>query len=244
MNKEINLIGVSGKIGSGKDTFLELLNYHSDIMIRNNYNIVDFLSMKDKMVMMKTEWENVKMAGTLKKVTSMLTGVDVNKLEDQSFKDTYLPTEWDSYDENDNIHRYTYREFMQKLGTESMRDVIHENVWVNATMSGFDPTLHRWCVTDIRFENEAKAIKDNGGILIRINRNTDNTRILNLLEKGLTYEEIINVGFKQSDIDKVLHVSETGLDKFDGFDYVIENNHDNVPDFYHSIKPLLNELNK
>lgn len=69
----------------------------------------------------------------------------------------------------------TPRWAMQTLGTEWGRDLMGENIWVTATMSKIHNLLsvknyRGVVVTDIRFPNEAAAIKDAGGILIRIER--------------------------------------------------------------------------
>jgi len=63
----------------------------------------------------------------------------------------------------------TYRELLQKLGTDALRDNLHYNVWVNALFA--DYSVHEdWIITDVRFPNEAKAIKDRGGKIIRVDR--------------------------------------------------------------------------
>ena len=54
-----------------------------------------------------------------------------------------------------------------------------------------------WCITDVRFPNEVKAIKEKDGITIRINRETD---------------YVSN------------HSSEIALDAYEDFDYTIDNN--------------------
>ena len=54
-----------------------------------------------------------------------------------------------------------------------------------------------WCITDVRFPNEVKAIKKKDGIIIRINRESD-------------YNST--------------HSSETALDDYEDFDYTIDNN--------------------
>ena len=54
-----------------------------------------------------------------------------------------------------------------------------------------------WCITDVRFPNEVKAIKEKEGIVIRINRESD-------------YNST--------------HFSETALDNYEDFDYTIDNN--------------------
>jgi hypothetical protein len=73
------------------------------------------------------------------------------------------------------------RDFLQKLGTDAMRTGLHPNVWVNALFSDYIPTgkfntiddstiYPNWIITDCRFPNEAQAVKDKGGIVIRIDR--------------------------------------------------------------------------
>lgn len=63
-----------------------------------------------------------------------------------------------------------------------------------------------WIITDVRFPNEADAIKERGGIIIRVNRKHGyNTPDRKWKEMPLNY-----------------HESETALDSYD-FDYVIEN---------------------
>lgn len=64
-----------------------------------------------------------------------------------------------------------------------------------------------WCITDVRFPNEAKAIKDRGGLLIRVNRlnSTPQDGHIFVPNKDRT------------------HPSETSLDNYEEFDYVIKN---------------------
>jgi hypothetical protein len=73
----------------------------------------------------------------------------------------------------------TVRDFLQKLGTDSIRDGLHTNAWVNALMSDYigmydldtDKTTYpNWVITDTRFPNEAEAIKKANGIIIRVER--------------------------------------------------------------------------
>ena len=66
----------------------------------------------------------------------------------------------------------------------------------------------KWIITDVRFPNEAQAIKDRGGIVIRVKRPLDrlgNSKLPKLKHTSVTQ-----------------HPSETALDDYD-FDYVIEN---------------------
>ena len=73
----------------------------------------------------------------------------------------------------------TVREFLQRLGTDGLRTGLHENTWVNALMADYEGTYDldtdrttwpKWVITDTRFPNEARAIKEAGGIVIRVDR--------------------------------------------------------------------------
>ena len=91
---------------------------------------------------------------------------------------------------------YTYRELLQYLGTDLLRNQLHENCWINALFSNYkivgmtegwyptynnpdnrncdipaEPIYPNWIITDVRFPNEANVVKDRGGIVIRVNRN-------------------------------------------------------------------------
>lgn len=65
----------------------------------------------------------------------------------------------------------TMREFLQRYGTESHRDVFGENFWLDYTLPKDAFYAGRKIViTDMRFENEAKRIKYCGGHCVRIER--------------------------------------------------------------------------
>ncbi|MCX5236205.1 hypothetical protein OG824_13435 [Streptomyces prunicolor] len=61
------------------------------------------------------------------------------------------------------------RVLLQRAGTEAGRRVLGANVWVDALFRGHEdaPAL---VVPDVRFPNEAQAVTDRGGILIRVDR--------------------------------------------------------------------------
>lgn len=65
----------------------------------------------------------------------------------------------------------TPRWAMQSLGTEWGRTHIHEDVWALACMSRIDSSSYPdWVITDTRFLNEARIIRENEGYLVRIVR--------------------------------------------------------------------------
>lgn len=69
------------------------------------------------------------------------------------------------------IREHTFREALQRYGTESHRDIFGENFWVDQTLpvEGFY-SGRSIVVTDCRFQNEAQRIKDIGGHIIKIIR--------------------------------------------------------------------------
>lgn len=60
------------------------------------------------------------------------------------------------------------RQMMQFLGTEWGRNLIHESMWLNVINSQYEHASI--IIPDIRFENEAKWVRDNDGVVIHIKR--------------------------------------------------------------------------
>lgn len=87
------------------------------------------------------------------------------------------------------------RRSLQRFGTEVGRNILGENIWVDATFARLDLD-GKYAITDCRFPNEADAIKAKGGWVVRITR------------KG--------VGPLNQ------HASETSLDKYK-FDFSLTN---------------------
>jgi len=63
------------------------------------------------------------------------------------------------------------RRIIQTLGTEWGRDTISTNIWVFSLLSSIKASgnFNKFVVIDdVRFDNEAKAIKEKGGVIINI----------------------------------------------------------------------------
>lgn len=107
----------------------------------------------------------------------------------------------------------TVRELQQKIGTEIFRDNLCDDVWIKSLFSGYSDDS-KWIITDVRFPNEADEILRRGGILVRINRfySTDDT-----------------------------HISETALDNYNKWDYVI-NNDGSIEEYYLEISNFINQF--
>lgn len=87
------------------------------------------------------------------------------------------------------------RRFLQALGTEAGRKVLSDTLWVDHAMARA-VEIPRCVIADMRFKNEANAVRDAGGLTIRVNR---------------------------PGVDPAnTHVSERDLDDWD-FDEIVEN---------------------
>ena len=100
----------------------------------------------------------------------------------------------------------TIRDIMQVLGTDLLRQDFNNNIHVAATLGSIKEN-EKVILTDLRFPNEAQAIKDRGGINIRINR---------------PCSVCGGVGYHKLDCQPSEHISEKSLENYE-FDYVIEN---------------------
>jgi len=163
------IISLLGRMGSGKDTVGKIIQYllcHSV----GDVTAVEAVTNPehDWWLEEQSEWEIKKFAGKLKTIASIIAGVPEELFEHQEFKQKQMPKDWGM----------TYREFLQKLGTEAMRNGLHPNVWVNALFADYIPYSVRgssyeqietnWIITDVRFPNEVEAIINRRGITIRV----------------------------------------------------------------------------
>lgn len=285
------IIGISAKIGSGKDTVGEIIRYLISYQINGgNWSYPD--GFKPNIQYTESKWEIKKFADKLKDIVCLLIGCTREQLEDRGFKETPLGEEWRNlFDKNGKITLHkdlegyssvlTPRKLLQLLGTECGREILHPNIWVNALFSeykeiipsdgisnfhsprmstrSFLPEYPKWIITDLRFPNELKAVKDRGGITIRIHRDSGleykhtDKDVLDMLN-GMGYEDIdddfseeaINEGFRWSetlqkwsfDEDNFQeHPSETALDNVE-FDYTIDNN-GTIGDLVEKVKEIL-----
>lgn len=146
----------------------------------------------------------------------------------------------------------TPRLLMQLIGTDCMRNIIHPNIWVISLFSNYNEDSN-WIITDPRFTNQIEAIKERGGFVIRIERSIDlrfpnhwkefsqECSTLNEFEfiswlKNHKLQEYNDLG------EAITHYSETALDDYQDFDYVINNN-GSVENLIEKIKQILENEN-
>jgi len=66
-------------------------------------------------------------------------------------------------------HNPEVRRLLQVFGTDVGRKMFGENIWIDMAFRQIKPNS-RVVIADVRFPNEAEAIKERGGKVIRINR--------------------------------------------------------------------------
>lgn len=237
--QKTNLIAICGGMRCGKDSIGEMIQFLTsdntgDLKFENRH--VHFYS---------TDWQIKKFADKLKETVALLIGCTRQQLEDEDFKNRVLGEEWWYFEHTvfesgetklypynppeknlANLVKPTPRMMLQRLGTELMRTQLHPNVWINSRMATFNENSN-WIMTDCRFDNEAKAIREKGGILIKIRR-PFSLRFPDLAEYGLEYDydhdRLCNDN--PGMCAKLTHSSETGLDNWEEFDYIIDNDGD------------------
>ena len=60
------------------------------------------------------------------------------------------------------------RTFLEKLGTEFGRELIHKELWTKSLMASIEASKLPTVICDVRFENEADAIRRAGGMIIHL----------------------------------------------------------------------------
>lgn len=69
----------------------------------------------------------------------------------------------------------TGREYLQWYGTEAHRDIFGDDFWIDIVLDPIKEHADEWnyrldLITDVRFPNEAEAIREAGGAIIKIRR--------------------------------------------------------------------------
>lgn len=140
------ILGVTGLIGSGKDT------------------IADYL-------VTEHGFKRVSFAASLKDAVSAVFGWDREMLEGTSKKSRAWREEVDPWwaDRLEMPH-LTPRWVLQYWGTDVFRNHFHTDIWVASVENKLRQSKDDIVITDCRFPNEVKAIKNAGGVTCRVFR--------------------------------------------------------------------------
>jgi hypothetical protein len=87
---------------------------------------------------------------------------------------------------NGTYKTMTFREFLQRYGTEAHRDVFGFDFWVEQMLAHYDlQPSGRYVAADCRFQNEAIALKRLGGYIVRVDRRAVESDDSHASEAGL-----------------------------------------------------------
>lgn len=172
------LIGITGRLGSGKDTLCtELLKIKPGI---------------------RRAW-----ADPLKEAAIAMFGGDrrqwfgsqADKAEIMPYWADKLGPDWSSG-----------RKIAQRFGTEVMRSTVHPDFWIMVFENFYQAHKHELIIVpDVRFDNEAQFILDNKGVVIRtINTNQPAAEDTHVSEAGVS-EHLITL---ESVADNVAEIAE------------------------------------
>ena len=208
------IIGVCGFIGSGKDTIADYLtNFHG--------------------------FRRESFANSLKDAVAHVFGWDRTMLEGR----TKMAREWREqvdpwWAERLNMPHLTPRWVLQYWGTEVCRKSFHDDIWIASLENKLRNSTDDIVISDCRFPNEIKSIKDSGGIVIRVVRGAepdwyDAAESVNQGEHKNTTWALSKGILEKANI----HASETAWVGTE-FDVILDNN-GSIDELYDQIRNIL-----
>jgi len=156
--------------------------------------------------LIKGGWKRVKMADPLKDMLRCfykLAGLDEKTIERK--------IEGDLKEEPCEILcGKTPRFAMQTLGTEWGREIIGNDVWANIGANKAQQELKNGfnvVVDDVRFDNEAAALRELGGTICQVNREGSGIKGNHSSEKGCSFDmKVENNSTVEAFLDKIRHI--------------------------------------
>lgn len=139
------ILGITGFIGSGKDT------------------IADYLCTEHG-------FKRLSFAESLKDAVSAIFGWRRDLLEGVTNSSRVWREERDDWWSERLGMEITPRRVLQYWGTEVCRNGFHQDIWVASLENRLRQAEDSIVITDCRFANEVRAIKNAGGITMRVSR--------------------------------------------------------------------------
>lgn len=140
------IVGLVGFIGAGKGTVADLL-------------------------VQRHAFEKESFANSVKDATAAIFGWSRALLEG----DTPESRAWREQDDkfwSEKLGKpFSPRLALQLMGTEAGRDVFHPDLWVHTVLNRCEKNPdYDYVIADVRFPNEIKAIREAGGVVVRVKR--------------------------------------------------------------------------
>lgn len=161
---KIMLVGITGKATAGKDTLATAISDNLKMtLLAGDESPVRHVVIRP-------------LAASLKAGASVMLGIGLSNFYDQELKEKPL----EAFE-----FKATPREILQYLGTECMRTLLGQNVWIHALENAYsDLAVSVWpaivIVPDVRFQNEAEWILKQGGVLIEVQNTLAEAKSLGL----------------------------------------------------------------
>jgi len=209
------IIGVCGFIGSGKDTVADyLVNLH--------------------------HFRRESFANTLKDAVSAVFGWDRTMLEGR----TKQAREWREQQDNWWTNRLgiviTPRWVLQNWGTEVCRNGFHDDIWIASLENKLRNSTDDVVISDCRFPNEIQAIKQSGGLVVRVVRGAEPAWYDAAVSRNRGPDGNSTWSLSGRKLDQLgVHDSETAW-VGTKFDVVLDNN-GTLDDLYQQVKCLVQD---
>jgi hypothetical protein len=209
------IIGICGLIGSGKDTIADYLqNIH--------------------------QFRRESFAHVLKDAVAQIFGWDRELLEGRTKESRAWREQVDPWwAERLKMPNLTPRYVLQVWGTEVARRSFHDDIWIAALENKLRKTTDDVVISDCRFPNEIKSIRNAGGIVVRVVRGPEPEWYDAAVSLNRGPEGNITWALSREQLERFkVHASETAWIGT-RFDAVIDNNADGLDNLYSQIKDLV-----
>lgn len=207
------IVGITGLIGSGKDTIADYLVNHY------NFKRMSYAGVLKDAVAAVFHWDREMLEGSTKESRAWREQVD----------------EW--WANRLDIPHLSPRWVLQFWGTDLCRKHFHDDIWIASIEYKLNNIKDHIVISDCRFPNELASLKSVGATTIRVVRGENPE----WYEYAVAASQIISHHAKSVYLEKLkeynIHASEyssVGLK----YDYVIENNH-TLEDLYNKVDSII-----